>query len=58
VETLIRLNNFDAQYGSEAFWDLLLKAFDKSNGGWIEGEVLLELIGTLPEQSDGVETGT
>ena len=58
VETLIRLNNFDAQYGSEAFWDLLLKAFDKSNGGWIEGEVLLELIDTLPEQSDGVETGT
>lgn len=56
-ETLLRLADFDLQYGSEAFWVLFLTAYDKANEGWIEKDVLLELIGTLSEQADGIETG-
>ena len=57
VETLIMLYDFDLQYGSEAFWDLFLMAYEKANEGWIEKNVLLELIGTLSEQTDGIEIG-
>lgn len=54
---MLRLADFDLQYGSEAFWVLFLTAYDKANEGWIEKDVLLELIGTLSEQADGIETG-
>lgn len=56
-ETLLRLADFDVQYGSEAFWELFLTANEKANEGWIEKEALLELIGSLSEQADGIETG-
>ena len=56
-ETLLALVDFDAQYGTEAFWELFRTANEKASGGWIEKDALLELIASLSEQANDFKPG-
>lgn len=56
-DTLLKLADFEEDYGSEAFWELFKLASEKTHAGWLDNKTLLELINNYSAQDKTVLIG-